>query len=167
MNIRLFKKRTKLILPMVGRFIKRDVFHMDSKMTREEREILSIIRKLLENPETKVIFSPNSGSVRLQTRDKKYVVSAESKCIKVNYTEVQVGEKVGKFIMSLILHRIESEVVSMDRDILAERKDFLHEVNNSMSRINLDFYKKIEIIKNSHSEIATSEISKIIGKNEE
>lgn len=151
-----------MILPKLGRSIKRDVFQMCPKMTREEREISSMIRNLLSNPENKVIYSIRSKSIRIQTKDKKYVVSLTSSYIRINFVLISLNERIGNLLVDRVVDRMESDIANMDKEVMVDQKEFLTGMNEVFIKANIESAKRLELVKNASSRNIESTLSRIM-----
>jgi hypothetical protein len=162
MDTRNLKKRIGLILPKIGRIFRRDVFQMCSKMSREEREISSMVNNLLINPENRVIYSIKGKTIRIQTRDKKYVVLLTSKFIRINFVTVSINERIGNALIDRVINRIESDIEDMDRDVMTDQKEFLTGINNVFIKTNLESTKRSELVKNASAGNIENTLSRIL-----
>jgi hypothetical protein len=162
MSLRHLKKRISLILPKFGRTVKRDILHMSSKMTREEREISAMVRNLLSNPENKVAYSLRERSIRIQTKDRKYVVSLSSNHIRINFVTVSLNERIGTVLVDRVIERIESDIEEMDRDVMADQKEFITGMNGVFIKNNIEFIKRSKLVKNASSRNIESTLSRIL-----
>ncbi len=162
MSFRHIKKRISLILPKFGRTVKRDILYITPKLTREEREITSIIRNLLINPENKVVYSVNSKSIRIQTRDKKYVISLTSSQVRINFVNIKINERVGGKLFKSVIDRIEDEVEEMDRGVISENAGFLSTMNSIFVRNNEEFSKRSSLVKKASSKNIENTLTRIL-----
>jgi len=151
-----------LILPKFGRTVKRDILYITPKLTREEREITSIIRNLLINPENKVVYSVNSKSIRIQTRDKKYVISLTSSQVRINFVNIKINERVGGKLFKSVIDRIEDEVEEMDRGVISENAGFLSTMNSIFVRNNEEFSKRSSLVKKASSKNIENTLTRIL-----
>ena len=163
MDLRHFKKRIGLVLPLFSRTIKRDIFQMIPKMTREEREISVMIKNLLNNAENRVIYSTKSKSIRIQTRDKKYIISLTSNSIRINFVLIELNERIGNLLVDRVIDRMESDIDDMDNNVIEDRKKFLNDMNGIFIRGNTEFSKRSELVKNSSSKNIETTLSRILG----
>ena len=148
MSFRHIKKRIGLILPKFGRTVKRDILYLTPKMNRVEREITSIIRNLLSNPENKVVYSVNSKSIRIQTKDRKYVIALTSSQVRINFVNISINERIGSQLFKSVIDRIESEIEVMDNDVISDHKEFLSSMNGIFMKTNAEFNKRTAMVKN-------------------
>lgn len=162
MSLRHFKKRIGLVLPKFGRTLKRDIFQMHPKMTREEREISAMVRNLLSNPENRVAYSINGRSIRIQTKDKKYVVSLSSNHIRINFVTVSLNERVGTVLVDRVIKRIESDIAEMDREVMVDQKEFITGMNGVFIKNNVEFIKRSKLVKNAAAGNIESTLSRIL-----
>lgn len=162
MSFRHIKKRISLILPKFGRTIKRDILYITPKMNREEREITSIVKNLLENPENKVVYSVNSKSIRIQTKDKKYVIALTNSQVKINFVNITINERIGGKLFKSVIARIENEIEVMDNDVISDHKEFLSSMNGVFVRSNAEFIKRASLVKKASSRNIESTLSKIL-----
>lgn len=162
MSFRHIKKRIGLILPKFSRTIKRDVLYISTKMNREEREITSIIRNLLSNPENKVVYSVNSKSIRIQTKDKKYVIALTSGQVRINFVNISINERIGSKLFKNVISRIEDEISVMDNDVASDHKEFLRSMNGIFMKSNAEFSKRSEAVKNASQKNIESALSRIL-----
>ena len=162
MSFRHIKKRIGLILPKFSRTIKRDVLYISPKMNREEREITSIIRNLLSNPENKVVYSVNSKSIRIQTKDKKYVIALTSGQVRINFVNISINERIGSKLFKNVISRIEDEISVMDNDVASDHKEFLRSMNGIFMKSNAEFSKGSEAVKNASQKNIESALSRIL-----
>lgn len=162
MNTRNLKKRISLILPKFGRSIRRDIFQLCPKMTSEERKISSMIHNLLSNPENRVIYSVKGKSIRIQTKDRKYVVSLTNSNIRINFVTVSINERIGSVLVDLVINRIESDIAEMDREVISDQKEFLCGMNEVFIKANSEFTKRSEAVKNASSKNIESALSRIL-----
>jgi hypothetical protein len=162
MSFRHIKRRIGLILPKFGRSIKRDILYISPKMNREEREITSIIRNLLSNPENKVVYSVNSKSIRIQTKDKKYVIALTGSQVRINFVSISINERIGSKLFKSVINRIEDEISVMDNDVISDHKEFLSSMNGVFMRSNAEFNKRTQMVKNISSRNMDAKISNIL-----
>ena len=162
MSLRHVKKKISLILPKFGRTVKRDIFQMCPKMTREEREVSSMIRNLLNNPENRVVYSVIGKSIRIQTKDKKYVIALTSKQVRINFVTISINERIGNALVEKVVNRIESDIDMMDEEVISDQKEFLVGMNEVFVKNNTDFMKRSEIIKNASGKNLEGTLSKIL-----
>jgi hypothetical protein len=162
MRLRHFKKRISLILPKAGRTLKRNILQMHPKMTREEREISAMIRNLLSNPENRVFYSLGERSIRIQTKDKKYVVSLNSNHIRINFVTVTLNERIGTVLVERVIERIESDIREMDRYVMMDQKEFITGMNGVFIKNNMEFTKRSKLVKNASSRNIESTLSRIL-----
>jgi dTDP-glucose pyrophosphorylase len=162
MSFRHVKKRIGLILPKFGRTVKRDILYISPKMNREEREITSIIRNLLSNSENKVVYSVNSKSIRIQTKDKKYVIALTSSQVRINFVNISINERIGGQLFKSVINRIEAEIEVMDNDVISDHKEFLSNMNGIFMKSNAEFTKRTAIVKNVSARNMDSKLSNIL-----
>jgi tRNA(Ile)-lysidine synthase TilS/MesJ len=162
MSFRHIRRRIGLILPKFGRGIKRNIFCISPKMNREEREITSIIRNLLENPENKVVYSVNSKSIRIQTKDKKYVIALTAGWVRINFVDISINERIGSKLFKNVISRIENEISVMDNDVASDHKEFLRRMNGIFMKSNAEFSKRSEAVKNASQKNIESALSRIL-----
>jgi hypothetical protein len=162
MKLRHLKKRIGLVLPKFGRTLKRNILQMHPKMTREEREISAMIRNLLSNPENKVAYSLRERSIRIQTKDKKYVISLNSNYMKINFVTVTLNERIGTVLVDRVIQRIESDIEEMDRDVMMDQKEFITGMNGVFIKNNIEFTKRSKLIKNASTRNIESTLSGIL-----
>lgn len=163
MGLRHFKKRIGLAFPKFGRTIRRDIFQMYPKMTPGEREISAMIRNLLSNPDNRVIYSIKSKSVRIQTRDKKYVVSLSTDHIRINLVLIPLNERIGNVLVDRVIDRMESDIDIMDKDVMVDQKEFLSDLNEVFIKTNIESAKRFELVKNTSPKNMESTLSRILG----
>lgn len=162
MSFRHIKKRIGLILPKFGRTVKRDILYLTPKMNRVEREITSIIRNLLSNPENKVVYSVNSKSIRIQTKDRKYVIALTSSQVRINFVNITINERIGSHLFKSVIDRIESEIEVMDNDVISDHKEFLSSMNGIFMKTNAEFSKRTQIVKNVSARNMDAKLSNIL-----
>lgn len=162
MNSRHFKKRISLVIPKMSRKIRRDIFQMYSKMTREEREISAMIRNLLSNPENRIIYSIRSKSVRIQTRDKKYAVSLSSDHIRINFVSIPLNERIGNALVDRVIERMESDIDNIDSDAMMDQKEFLSGMNGVFIKTNTESIKRLQLVKDASSRNTESILTRIL-----
>lgn len=162
MSFRHVKKRIGLILPKFSRTVKRDILYISPKMNREEREITSIIRNLLSNPENKVVYSVNSKSIRIQTKDRKYVIALTSSQVRINFVTININERIGGQLFNSVINRIEGEIEVMDNDVISDHKEFLSSMNGIFMKTNAEFNKKTEMVKNASVRNVDAKLSNIL-----
>jgi hypothetical protein len=162
MSFRHIKKRIGLILPKFGRTVKRDILYLTPKMNRVEREITSIIRNLLSNPENKVVYSVNSKSIRIQTKDRKYVIALTSSQVRINFVNITINERIGSHLFKSVIDRIESEIEVMDNDVISDHKEFLSSMNGIFMKTNAEFNKRTAMVKNVSERNMDAKLSNIL-----
>ena len=162
MSFRHIKKRIGLILPKFGRTVKRDILYITPKMNRVEREITSIIRNLLSNPENKVVYSVNSKSIRIQTKDRKYVIALTSSQVRINFVNISINERIGSQLFKSVIDRIESEIEVMDNDVISDHKEFLSSMNGIFMKTNAEFNKRTAMVKNVSARNMDAKLSNIL-----
>jgi hypothetical protein len=162
MSFRHVKKRISLILPKFGRTVKRDILYITPKMNREERQIKSIIKNLLENPENKIIYSINSKTIRIQTKDKKYVIALTNRQVRINFVNITINERIGSQLFEIVIARIESEIEAMDNDVVSDHKKFLSNMNDIFLRSNIEFVKRSSLVKKASSKNIETALSRIL-----
>jgi len=162
MSFRHVKKRISLMLPKFGRTVKRDILYITPKMNREEREITSIIRNLLENPENRVVYSVNSKSIRIQTKDKKYLIALTNSQVRINFVNVTINERIGNRLFKSVIARIEDEIEAMDNDVVSDHKEFLSNMNGIFLRSNAEFAKRSSLVKKASSKNIETTLSRIL-----
>ena len=158
-------KRFKLIFPKIARSFRRNVFMTEIKHTNEERCIKSIVRNLLFNPDSKVIYSPIKKSIRIQTRDKKHTLCISRNSISINHSRFSLRDMFGSYLLGECIKRIEEEIDIMDSSIDFDRGKFLHDVKNSTIKGMDEYVRKMEILEKSNPDkIEESIIEKILNK---
>ena len=162
MSLRHLKKRISLAMPKLKRTVKRDIFQMCPKMTREERAISAMIRNLLSNQENRIIYSIRSKSIRIQTKDKKYVVSLTSSYIRINFVLISLNERIGNVLVDRVIDRMESDIANMDNDVMSDQKEFLSGMNDVFVKANVESAKRSQLIKNASSRNIESTLSRIM-----
>ena len=162
MSLRHLKKRIGLAIPKIRRTINRDIFQMYPKMTREEREISAIVRNLLSNPENRVAYSIRGRSIRIQTKDKKYVVSLSNNHIRINFVTVSLNERVGTVLVNRVIKRIESDIEEMDREVMTDQKEFITGMNGVFIKNNVEFIKRSKLVKNASTRNIESTLTRIL-----
>jgi hypothetical protein len=131
-------------------------------MTREEREIASIVRNLLANPENNVIYSVNSKSIRIQTKDKKYVIALTNRQVRINFVNIPINERIGDKLFKSVIARIEAEIEVMDNDVISDHKKFLSSMNGIFVKSNAEFAKRSSLVKKASAGNIESTLSKIL-----
>jgi hypothetical protein len=162
MRFRHIKKRIGLIFPKFSRTVKRDILYISPKMNREEREITSIIRNLLSNPENNVVYSVNSKSIRIQTKDKKYVIALTNSQVRINFVTIPINERIGSQLFESVIDRMESEIAVMDNDVISDHKEFLSSMNSIFMKNNVEFVKRSAMVKNVSARNMDTKLSNIL-----
>lgn len=109
------------------------------KMTKKERTLSKIIKEVLQDPQSMVLYSPESYRVFAHNKSKTYIISFNDQEIKITnhkfFSNFDINPHFGKTLMGEAFSRIEKDLHQLESESVCNEDFFLNEVYDNLAEI--------------------------------
>lgn len=136
MLLRKIKNYTLLRIYKTMRFFKTGKFN-SVKRSKKERTLQKIIKGVLNDPKSRVYYSPESYRIFTHNQDKTYIISFDDREIRITnhrfFSSFQVNPDFGRSIIREAFARIERDMQALESESVCNEDFFLNEVYDKFS----------------------------------
>ena len=136
MLLRTIKNYTLLRIYKTARFLKTGKFK-SVKRSKKERTLQKIIGGVLNDPKSRVYYSPESYRIFTHNQDKTYIISFDDREIRITnhrfFSSFQVNPDFARSIIREAFARIERDMQSLESESVCNEDFFLNEVYDKLS----------------------------------
>lgn len=126
------------------------------RMTKKERTLSKIIKGVLQDPQSRVFFSPESYRVFAHNKSKTYIVSFDDREIRITnhkfFSNFDVNPDFGKMLIREAYGRIERDLRQLESESVCNEDFFLNEVYDNLAEIIKDPTEEQKINRQTESE---------------
>ena len=121
MILRRFKNDSLLILYKLLRLLKGGRYNK-TKLSKKEITLKKIIKLILENPESRIYYSPESYRILTHNKEKTYIISFNDKEVRItnhtSFSKFDINYEFGKMLIVSAFERIESDMKKLETEIV-------------------------------------------------
>ena len=137
MILRRFKNDSLLILYKLLRLLKGGRYNK-TKLSKKEITLKKIIKLILENPESRIYYSPESYRIFAHNKEKTYIISFDDKEVRItnhiSFSKFDINHEFGKILMGSAFERIESDMKKLETEAVSNEDIFLDNVCDNFKK---------------------------------
>ena len=141
MTLRTIKNIVLLKLYKLSRIIKGGSYNR-TKLSKKERTLKKIIKEILENPESRIYYSPESYRIFTHNKEKTYIISFDGREVRItnhrSFSKFDVNPEFGKKLIRSAFERIESDMGKLESEAVSNEDIFLDGVYDNFKNPNLE-----------------------------
>ena len=108
-----------------------------SQVTKKERTLRKIIRGVLQDPENRVLYSPESYRIFAHNKTKTYIISFDDREIRITnhkfFSSFSVNPEFGRILIREAYDRIENDLRELESESVCNEDFFLNEVCDNLT----------------------------------
>ena len=128
MILRTIKNKVLLRFYKMSRFFKRGHYNK-TKPSKKERTLKKILREILENPDSRIYYSPDSYRIFTHNKEKTYIISFDDREVRItnhkSFSRFDIHPDFGKSIIRDAFARIESDMQKLESEAVSNEDLFL------------------------------------------
>lgn len=141
MILRRFKNDSLLILYKLLRLLKGGRYNK-TKLSKKEIILKKIIKLILENPESRIYYSPESYRILTHNKEKTYIISFNDKEVKItnhtSFSKFDINYEFGKMLIMSAFERIESDMKKLETEAVSNEDIFLDNICDNFKNKSLE-----------------------------
>ncbi len=146
MILRTIKNKFLLRFYKLSRFFKKGHYNK-TKLSKKERTLKKILKEILENPDSRIYYSPESYRIFTHNKEKTYIISFDDREVRItnhkSFSRFDIHPDFGKTIIRDAFVRIESDMQKLESEAVSNEDLFLDGVYDNFKKPGSDGNEEI------------------------